>query len=76
MGLDTHETAALYVTDALRGDERRCFELHVVRCDQCRADLTRLAETAAALAFAIEPVEPPPALRQRVIEAAHAARQP
>lgn len=74
MEAERHEAAALYVTDALRDGERRWFELHLAHCEQCRTDLPWLAETASVLALAIEPVEPPPALRERVVRAARATR--
>ena len=72
MTFDPHDAAPLYATNALRGRERSSFELHLVHCKRCGADIDWLAETTAALALAIEPVELPPALRERILAAARA----
>lgn len=74
MRLEPHDAAAaaLYATDVLRGSERRSFESHLSDCELCQTNLAQLCEDAAALAFAIEPVEPPPALRGRILAAAYA----
>ena len=69
---EPHDAAGLYATNALRGRRRRSFELHVAQCDRCQADLVWLAETAAVLALVVEPIEPPRALRGRVLAAARA----
>jgi quercetin dioxygenase-like cupin family protein len=37
-------------------------------CDRCAAEMRELRETAALLAFGIEPVDPPPELRQRILD--------
>lgn len=69
---EPHDAAGLYATNALSGRRRRSFELHVARCERCQADLVWLAETAAALALVVEPVEPPLSLRGRILAAARA----
>jgi len=69
---EPHDAAGLYATSALSGRQRRSFELHATRCDRCRAELVWLAETAASLALAVEPIEPPPSLRGRILAAARA----
>ncbi len=69
---EPHDAAALYATNTLSSRRRRSFERHVNECDRCRADLVWLAETAAALALVVEPVEPPPSLRGRILAAARA----
>lgn len=65
-----HELTAAYALDALDDDEAREYERHLARCERCRAELATLTEAAAGLAFAAEPVEPPPALRQRILDEA------
>jgi len=69
---EPHDAAALYATNAPSSRRRRSFERHVNECDRCRADLVWLAETAAALALVVEPIEPPPSLRGRILAAARA----
>jgi hypothetical protein len=69
---EPHDAAGLYATSALSGRRRHSFELHAAQCERCQADLVWLAETAAALALAVEPIEPPPSLRGRILAAARA----
>jgi anti-sigma factor RsiW len=66
---ELHDLVAPYALDALTDDERAAFERHLAECDQCRRQLAELQEAAAALAFA-ERREPPPELRDRILEAA------
>lgn len=72
MHKDPHHGAALYATDTLRGRERRAFEAHLAHCQRCQTDFRRLAETAIVLAVEIEPIEPPPGLRERILAGARA----
>ncbi|MDQ2969199.1 MAG: zf-HC2 domain-containing protein [Actinomycetota bacterium] len=67
---EPHAAAGLYATNALSGRRRRSFERHVAHCERCQANLHWLAETAAALALVVEPIEPPPSLRGRILAAA------
>jgi anti-sigma-K factor RskA len=50
------------------------FEEHLATCERCREELAQLSIVAAELAFAAEPVSPPPGLRARILEAAQAER--
>jgi len=61
------ELAGPYALDALDGDALRAFERHLEGCGECRAEVDELREAAAALAAGVEPVEPPPALRGRIL---------
>ena len=70
MSSDLHELAAPYALDALDADERERFERHLAECERCSAQLAELQEAVAALAFAVEGPEPPPALRGRILESA------
>ena len=64
------ENAALYAIDAIQGDERRVFEDHLRTCGECRAEIESLRPVNAAMASAVPQIDPPFALRQRVMDAA------
>jgi anti-sigma-K factor RskA len=68
---EPHDLVAPYVLDALDDDERVEFERHLADCADCQARLAELEDATTALAYA-ENVEPPPGLRERVLEAAGA----
>jgi anti-sigma-K factor RskA len=63
---DVHALSGAYAVDALDDAERTRFEEHLRRCPDCRAEVAGLRETAASLA--VEPVEPSPQLRDRILE--------
>lgn len=63
---ELHDLAPLHALDALDDVERRRFERHLATCDRCTATVAELRATAAELADAVA-VEPPPALRARVL---------
>ncbi len=69
-----HELTAAYALDALDTGERQAFEEHLAGCESCREEVAALSGIAAELAFAVEPVSPPPQLRSRILDAAHAER--
>ena len=69
-----HELTAAYALDALDPAERAEYEEHLATCERCREELAQLSVVAAELAFAVEPVAPPAALRARILEAAQAER--
>jgi anti-sigma-K factor RskA len=69
-----HEQAAAYALDALDDEERESFERHLATCERCRADLGGFRDAAALMAVDVEPVDPPPELRGRILEAARAER--
>jgi anti-sigma-K factor RskA len=70
-----HELTAAYALDALDAGEQRAYEEHLATCEQCREELAGFHETAGALALAVEPASPPPALRGRILDAARAERR-
>jgi anti-sigma-K factor RskA len=70
-----HELAAAHALDALDPDERRAFEEHLASCERCRAEVAELQEAAAALAYGVDAAEPPPRLRERLLERARAERE-
>jgi anti-sigma-K factor RskA len=67
-----HELTAAYALDALDLEEEREYEQHLAGCRQCREELAGFREAAGALALAVEPASPPPALRGRILDAARA----
>jgi len=62
-----HELAAAHALDALDADERAAFEAAAAASPELRAAADSHAESAAVLAALAEPVEPPPALKQRLM---------
>src|ERR687888_2581663 len=71
---DIHSFAAAYALHALDPSDEQRFEAHLAACDQCRVDVAGFRESATALAAAVEPVDPPPALRERILTEARAER--
>ena len=69
-----HDLTAAYALDALDDDERREYEAHLARCEQCRAELASLSEAATSLAYGVEAPQPPAQLRERILERARAER--
>jgi Anti-sigma-K factor rskA len=69
---DIIELAAAVAVDALDEDEARQVEAHAAACARCAVALQEFREAACVLGAAVGQVEPPPALRTRIL---HAARQ-
>jgi len=65
--------ATLHALGMLEGAEKVRFESELADNPELRAFCDRLVETTAALALAAPPVEPPPALKQRVLSVCAAA---
>jgi len=61
------ESAALYVIDAMTAEERRVFESHLRSCAECQAEVASLEGVDEALASAVPQIDPPAALRDRVM---------
>jgi len=61
------ESAALYVIDAMTAEERRAFESHLRSCAECQAEVASLEGVDEALASAVPQIDPPAALRDRVM---------
>jgi hypothetical protein len=68
------ELLALEAAGALRGEEGGQLAAHLPSCAECRRELAELRDTAAALAYAVEPVAPPAYLRTRVLESVRGGR--
>ena len=71
MTMDRHDTIGAmldeYALGQLSQDERRDVESHVRECDACAADLRELSFVMEGIARSVDPVTPPPALKQRVL---------
>ena len=69
------ELTAAYALDALDEADVRAYEEHLAGCEQCQNDLAALSATAVSLAYAAPPVDPPDALRARILDAARDERR-
>jgi anti-sigma-K factor RskA len=61
---------------SLDADEAQRVDAHLSSCLICRRESTALENVAAQLAFAIPPVEPPPDLRNQLMDRVHTLRPP
>jgi anti-sigma-K factor RskA len=66
------DEAGLYALGALAGKERDAFEAHLATCAECAAEVRALEGVVTALPHALPQVDPPAALRARVLTAAGA----
>ena len=64
------ELSGAYVLGALSDGERVEFERHLATCPECAAEVRELGTVASGLAVAVPQVDPPAALRARVLQAA------
>ena len=60
---------AAAVLDAADPVEEARVEAHMRSCPSCQELARRLTQAAAAVAFSVEEVQPPPRLRDRIINA-------
>lgn len=72
---EADEMAALCVLDVLTPEEAAPVHAHLAACDQPHPDIALAAEAAGALGSAVEPVQPPAALRDRLMAAVAATPQ-
>src|SRR5438874_5018868 len=72
--MDLHDLTAAYALDALEPTETEAYEEHLGQCEDCRAQLAELNDTAAALAFGAVAPTPPSRLRAAILDAAAAER--
>jgi anti-sigma-K factor RskA len=59
--------AALDALGAATEEEIRVLDAHLAGCDDCRRARDGYADAATALALSLDPVAPPPALRERIV---------
>jgi anti-sigma-K factor RskA len=62
-----HDLAGAYVLGALDTDEREAFERHLAECADCANDVRSLQPVVDGLGQVVPLVDPPPALRERVL---------
>ncbi|QKW10465.1 anti-sigma factor [Streptomyces sp. NA04227] len=71
---DLHTLTGAYALHALDDDEYAAFERHLADCEACAQEVRELRATAGRLGMAVSLV-PPPAMRERVLDAATKVRQ-
>jgi anti-sigma-K factor RskA len=69
-----HDLTPAYALDALDERERAEYEAHLATCEECRAELASLQESASSLAYSVPAPAPPPQLRERILEQARSER--
>ena len=62
-----HDATGAYVLGALDEVERAAFEEHLSGCPACREEVELLLPAAQALPVSVDPVDPPPALKARIM---------
>ena len=75
-GCALRHTAVGRALDALEPEDERLIDDHLPHCASCRQVLRESTAVAAWLAVAVPAVEPPPALRARVLALAEASEPP
>jgi anti-sigma-K factor RskA len=72
MEADAHvryeDELAAYMLGSLEPEETVAFEAHLATCDHCQARERWLRVSVDVLPSSVEQIEPPPALRERLIE--------
>jgi anti-sigma-K factor RskA len=72
MEADAHtryeDDLAAYMLGALEGEEEAAFERHLASCGRCQARERWLRASVEVLPASVEQIEPPPALRERVMD--------
>src|SRR5262245_12930523 len=61
------ELVAVYALGALPGADRIFVERHLQTCAECRALLRETVAAVAVLPMMVAPLEPPPALKSRLL---------
>ena len=62
----------LHALAGLDGDEENALARHLAACKECRSELYSWQGTAGALAYAVDPLEPSPQVRSRILESVRA----
>jgi len=63
------ELTGLYALGTLTAAEREMFEAHLKTCAECRTEVASLTRVADALGHAVRPLDPPLAVRARMLAA-------
>jgi anti-sigma-K factor RskA len=61
--------AGAFALDAVSEEEANAIREHIETCADCRKDIRRMVEVAQLMPLALDEVAPPPALRQRILDA-------
>jgi anti-sigma-K factor RskA len=61
------DATGAYVLGALDDAERAAFEEHLAGCPACREEVDDLLPAVRALPVSVDPVDPPPALKARIM---------
>ena len=64
------DLAGAYALDALSAEERAAYERAIAGSEEARSEATELQDTAVILGLSVAPVDPPAALRARLLAAA------
>jgi len=64
---DVRSQLGAFVLGALTPAEQAEVRAHLAVCSECAAEARALQPAADALAWSVDPVEPPPAVRQRIL---------
>lgn len=67
---EMEDSLSAHALGALDLDEVDAVDAHLAHCESCRQQLARELETVGALAAAVEPMEPSPDVRSRLLESA------
>ncbi len=70
------DDTGLYLLGSLSPEEQLAFEAHLATCPECQAEVRSLGAVVAALPYAAPDAAPPAHLRDRVLRAATAMREP
>jgi len=70
---DLRSQLGAYVLGALTPAENAEVQLHLITCPACAADVHAMRAPVDALALAVDPVDPPAAVRQRILSSIRAS---
>jgi anti-sigma-K factor RskA len=69
---EIRDLAPMFVTGALDPDEMAAVREHLADCDDAHAEVMELGQAASSLLDTVEPVDPPAAIKPRLMAAAEA----
>ena len=73
---ELESSVAAWILGALDGDDADAIRLHIEGCASCHEVASRMRRTAGAIPLEVEEVAPPARLRERILVAATASREP
>lgn len=65
---DARLLSGAYALDAVSQEEARAFEAEMRSSEELRGEIAGLTDTAVVLGLSVRPVDPPPALRARLLD--------